>query len=621
MLLPNRPQSIAPQDSSNPRRLNLPAQYENDQQSTGRGILGRRSQRENEAYFQPKVEAAGKVLGSLGAPQRKMMQGLTGTEQTPGEYLVKKGYLRPDAGGVKGLLGSFGKVAADVVADPMNLVGAGIAGKMAGAGKLARASEKFPLLVHAESERLGLEAMAEHLKKRAATPYREKYFPSDGAGANVPAGAATSGASAETRPAGPATRAGAQVPAGPNTPARVPSGSGPQSLREPSPGSAKPSLRDVYDIHLEEGAGRPLYKEGDEMKRWDADQRGAHYDDARYNQANIARNYVAAREARMQQPGGSMPAPATMQASAQYTREANKLTPSSLRTVRSRAEDAKATHWASNPATERQFTAAAEADGQGNVAERLARFRQNVQYPLFEAPLAGNLNGLQFTKARRIFMDTALPDAQYARTAEHEVGHLSQLIGKTRDASLLPDEFDRLAKARLDTPRANAADQPTKDYPTGYHREPEEIASRLREVRGALQKEHGQPVPLREYLQEMRNSHPETHRSVKPHAAWQALNRLPLGILLPAAGGAAALGAQRKAKGGLLPAKLTMLGPDGKAQMELGGGNRIFSRANTAELVSRSQRAKTPAELKELGGRIKAMLDQQDRNKPEYVHD
>jgi len=71
--------------------------------------------------------------------------------------------------------------------------------------------------------------------------------------------------------------------------------------------------------------------------------------------------------------------------------------------------------------------------------------------------------------------------------------------------------------------------------------------------------------------------------------------------------------------GGLLPAKLTMLGPDGKAQMELSGGNRIFSRANTRELVSRSLSAKTPAELKELGGRIKQMLDKQDRNKPEYV--
>ncbi|GAC1603572.1 MAG: hypothetical protein NVS3B25_32370 [Hymenobacter sp.] len=72
-------------------------------------------------------------------------------------------------------------------------------------------------------------------------------------------------------------------------------------------------------------------------------------------------------------------------------------------------------------------------------------------------------------------------------------------------------------------------------------------------------------------------------------------------------------------RGGLLPAKLTMLGPDGKPQMELGGGNRIFSRPDTRELVSRSLTAKTPAELKALGGRIKAMLDRQDRNKPEYV--
>ena len=62
-----------------------------------------------------------------------------------------------------------------------------------------------------------------------------------------------------------------------------------------------------------------------------------------------------------------------------------------------------------------------------------------------------------------------------------------------------------------------------------------------------------------------------------------------------------------------------MLNPDGKAQMELGGGNRIFSRKDTRELVSRSLKAKTPAELRELGGRIRQMLDKQDGNKPEYV--
>lgn len=75
---------------------------------------------------------------------------------------------------------------------------------------------------------------------------------------------------------------------------------------------------------------------------------------------------------------------------------------------------------------------------------------------------------------------------------------------------------------------------------------------------------------------------------------------------------------QGHAKGG----SLVMLGPDGKPQMDLGeGGNRIFSRANTRELVSSSLKAKTPAELKALGGRVKAMLDKQDRNKPEYVRE
>lgn len=68
--------------------------------------------------------------------------------------------------------------------------------------------------------------------------------------------------------------------------------------------------------------------------------------------------------------------------------------------------------------------------------------------------------------------------------------------------------------------------------------------------------------------------------------------------------------------------QLVMLGPDGKPQMDLGqGGNRIFSRDNTRELVNTSLKAKTPAELKALGGRIKAMLNKQDRNKPEYVKD
>ena len=76
---------------------------------------------------------------------------------------------------------------------------------------------------------------------------------------------------------------------------------------------------------------------------------------------------------------------------------------------------------------------------------------------------------------------------------------------------------------------------------------------------------------------------------------------------------------QKFKNGGLVPGKLTMLGPDGRPQMVLGGGNRIFSRENTRELVQRSLSAKTPAELRKLGGRIMAMLNRQDRNKPQYV--
>lgn len=624
MLLPKRLSQNAPQDSSSPRRLNLPRQYENDEQSTARRIVSERRIRNSRAAAAPYVAAAGKVLGSLGAPQRKMMQALAGTEQTPSQWLAKKGVLNPNAPGRLGMLNRAVGAVDDAVFDPVNLLGVGIARKLSGArvAEQAGSTQRMLLTAATEAQKAELTAIAAKFKNRPPLVRQRVLLDSSPA---IPKDVATRSG---LLPEGAAQRGLQQperLPAGlasPGRPSRLPSGSGlEQSSHAPNPGLAKPFPRDVYDIHLEEGTGRPLYKEGDEVKRWDAEQRGAWYDDARYSQSGISRNYVAAREARMQQPGGAVPQPATMQESAQYTREANNITPSSLRTERSRVEDAKATHWAINSATEQQFKRAAEADGTGNVAQRLAQFRQNIQYPLFEALLADNLSGLQFAKTKRIFLNSHLPDAHYARTAEHEIGHASQLIGRTREASLLPDEFDRLAQARLNTPRANAADIPTKEYPTGYHREPEEIASRLREVRGALQKQHGQPVPLREYLQEMRNSHPETHRSIKPNAGWQAINRLPLSLALPAVGGTAVLGVQRKDKGGLLPTKLTMLGPDGKPQMELGGGNRIFSRANTRELVDRSLKAKTPAELKELGGRIRQMLDKQDRNKPEYVKD
>lgn len=68
-----------------------------------------------------------------------------------------------------------------------------------------------------------------------------------------------------------------------------------------------------------------------------------------------------------------------------------------------------------------------------------------------------------------------------------------------------------------------------------------------------------------------------------------------------------------------------MLGPSGRTQMTLQGGERIFSRKDTRELVSKSlatlKQKKSAAQLKELGKRVIEMLDQQDRNEPEYVHE
>ncbi len=55
----------------------------------------------------------------------------------------------------------------------------------------------------------------------------------------------------------------------PRTPAPLPSGLDPQKMRAAPLKSRGP--RDVYDVYLEEGAGRPLYKERDKLLRWDTD--------------------------------------------------------------------------------------------------------------------------------------------------------------------------------------------------------------------------------------------------------------------------------------------------------------------------------------------------------------
>ncbi|MDA3856235.1 MAG: DUF192 domain-containing protein [Candidatus Woesearchaeota archaeon] len=68
--------------------------------------------------------------------------------------------------------------------------------------------------------------------------------------------------------------------------------------------------------------------------------------------------------------------------------------------------------------------------------------------------------------------------------------------------------------------------------------------------------------------------------------------------------------------------KMLVLKEDGTPQMELEGGERIFSRPNTKILIKFSKRAyatKQDKDYKALGKRIFKFLDMQDSNEPEYV--
>ena len=68
--------------------------------------------------------------------------------------------------------------------------------------------------------------------------------------------------------------------------------------------------------------------------------------------------------------------------------------------------------------------------------------------------------------------------------------------------------------------------------------------------------------------------------------------------------------------------KMLVLKEDGTPQMELEGGERIFSRPNTKILLKFAKRAyatKQDKDYKALGKRIFKFLDIQDSNEPEYV--
>lgn len=68
--------------------------------------------------------------------------------------------------------------------------------------------------------------------------------------------------------------------------------------------------------------------------------------------------------------------------------------------------------------------------------------------------------------------------------------------------------------------------------------------------------------------------------------------------------------------------KMLVLDSEGNPQMELEGGERIFSRANTKTLIKFAKKAystQNDNDFKALGKRVFKFLDIQDNNEPEYV--
>ena len=67
---------------------------------------------------------------------------------------------------------------------------------------------------------------------------------------------------------------------------------------------------------------------------------------------------------------------------------------------------------------------------------------------------------------------------------------------------------------------------------------------------------------------------------------------------------------------------MKVIGPNGEVQMELEGGERIFSRKNTRTLIRMAKRAdesKSNTDYKRLGNKMFSYIKQQDERDPEYV--
>lgn len=68
--------------------------------------------------------------------------------------------------------------------------------------------------------------------------------------------------------------------------------------------------------------------------------------------------------------------------------------------------------------------------------------------------------------------------------------------------------------------------------------------------------------------------------------------------------------------------KMYIIGPDGQPQMELVGGERIFSRDNTKTLIrlaKKAKKSKSDSDYQKLGKKIFKYLSTQDNRDPEYV--
>lgn len=68
--------------------------------------------------------------------------------------------------------------------------------------------------------------------------------------------------------------------------------------------------------------------------------------------------------------------------------------------------------------------------------------------------------------------------------------------------------------------------------------------------------------------------------------------------------------------------KMVVIGANGKPQMELEGGERIFSRGNTKTLIKFAKKAnmsQRDSDFKALGKRVFKFIEAQDNNEPEFV--